>query len=342
MREINAVRPNGYRAASLFAGCGGSSLGYRMSGFRMVYANEFIGPARDVYAANMRKWTDLDGRDIRDVTVADFNDRVGEIDVLDGSPPCASFSTAGRRSEFWGASHYYSDGTSQRTDDLFFEFARILDGNQPRAFVAENVSGLVKGVSKGYFKRILETLRGCGYTVEARLLNAKWLGVPQSRQRLIFIGFRNDLGTAPTFPVPLPYEYTLRDAQAGLPEPEWVDGKCIDPDTGERIDTADTPIGRDALRVRAGLESKYMNTSLSYPDRPVATVTAAGGNRGAASVVMIDRKFTIAELRRICGFPDDFRMSGSYRQQWERLGRAVPPPVMAAVSASVQRTLDGL
>ena len=87
---------------------------------------------------------------------------------------------------------------------LFFEYARILEGLQPRAFVAENVAGLVRGKAKGYFKLILKRLKDCGYNVRAAVLDASWLGVPQSRRRLIFIGFRDDLGIAPQFPKPLP------------------------------------------------------------------------------------------------------------------------------------------
>ena len=107
--------------------------------------------------------------------------KAGEIDAMEGSPPCASFSTAGKREKHWGKAKKYSD-TVQRTDDLFFEYVRLIDGLKPRAFVAENVSGLVKGVAKGWFLEILAKLKACGYRVECRLLDAQWLGVPQARQ----------------------------------------------------------------------------------------------------------------------------------------------------------------
>src|SRR3954467_22716 len=98
MAEINAMAWNGCSAASTFSGCGGSSLGYRMAGFRVLYANEFIEEARRCYAANMAPHTVLDGRDIRTVQPQDILDRiglgVGDLDLLDGSPPCASFSSS--------------------------------------------------------------------------------------------------------------------------------------------------------------------------------------------------------------------------------------------------------
>jgi DNA (cytosine-5)-methyltransferase 1 len=215
MEEIRALSWNGFNAVSTFSGCGGSSLGYRMAGFRMLWASEFIPAAQETYRANAAPYTVLDTRDIREVAGQDIlnacNLGVGEIDLFDGSPPCASFSTAGSREKGWGQVKKYSD-TRQRTDDLFYEYARLIEETQPRTFVAENVAGLVRGTAKGYFKLILSRLRACGYRVNARVLDASWLGVPQSRQRLIFVGVRNDLGMDPVHPAPLPYQYTVRDA----------------------------------------------------------------------------------------------------------------------------------
>lgn len=96
---------------------------------------------------------------------------MGELDLLEGSPPCAAFSTAGKRSATWGRTKAYSE-TAQRSDDLFFEYARLLAGLRPRAFVAENVSGLVKGVAKGYFLRIRQALADLGYRVGAARISS--------------------------------------------------------------------------------------------------------------------------------------------------------------------------
>ena len=189
MREIEALPWNGFNVVSTFSGAGGSCLGYRMAGFKVLWASEFIAEAQATYKANHPN-SILDTRDIRTVKPEEILQRIGivkgAIDVLDGSPPCASFSTAGKREAGWGKVKAYSD-KSQRTDDLFFEYARILRGLQPKVFIAENVSGLVKGTAKGYFLEILAELKACGYRVKAAVLNAAWLGVPQSRERLIFV-----------------------------------------------------------------------------------------------------------------------------------------------------------
>jgi DNA (cytosine-5)-methyltransferase 1 len=310
MAEIRAVPWNGLKVASTFAGGGGSSTGYRMAGCKVVYANELTESARDSYAANMAPGTVLDGRDIRTVQAEDILTAtglgVGELDIFDGSPPCVSFSTAGKREAGWGRVTTSHDAT-QRQDDLFHEFARLLKGLQPRAFVAENVSGLIKGTAKGYFLEILRALRACGYRVEAKLLDAQWLGVPQSRQRLIFVGTRLDLDARPAFPAPLGYRYSVRDA---LP---WISGH-------DRIihDTRGQP--------------QYSGGDIT--ERPSVSVLnhahSFGGVKGTER-----RKFTIAELKRICAFSDDYVLTGSYADQWARCGNAVPPVMMFHIASAL-------
>ena len=318
---------NGYKVVSTFSGCGGSCLGFRMAGFDVVWASEFVEAARGVYRLNHS--TPLDDRDIRKVKPEDIllatNLDVGELDVLEGSPPCASFSMAGKREKKWGEVSKYSD-VEQRTDDLFQEYARILRGLQPKCFVAENVRGLTIGKAKGHFIEILETLEECGYQVEAQVLDAQWLGVPQRRQRVILCGVRKDLELAPAFPEPLSYRYSLREV---LDVPD-VEGPSIE----------GYAIGKEAKNLRPGEGSdKYLNLVRPHEGAPCPTVTQLGGaNPSVASVIHPDgtRKFSIAELKRVCGFPDDFELAGTYAQQWERLGRAVPPPMMAAVARTLR------
>ena len=364
MAEIRALPWNGYKVASTFSGGGGSSTGYKMAGYRVVWASEFIPAAQDTYRANHPD-TILDTRDIRAVTAADIlratGLREGELDLFDGSPPCASFSTAGKREAGWGTVKNYSD-TKQRTDDLFFEFSRLVRGLRPKVFVAENVSGLVKGTAKGYFKLILADLKAAGYRVEAQVLDAQWLGVPQARQRLIFVGVRDDLGVAPAHPSPLPYRYTVRDALPWIARAvhdtsgsfsvgDFTDKPCPAVTVGGQqvnachykveaeSDITRFAIGREWDKLKPGEQSdKYFSLVRPSLDAPSPCVTQRGGDNTVASVTHPTerRKFSIAELRRICGFPDDYALTGSYAQQWERCGRAVPPVMMAAVAATIR------
>jgi len=376
MAEIAAVPWNGYRIVSTFSGCGGSCLGFKMAGFKVIWASEFIPAAQETYRAN-HPGTTLDTRDIRQVQPEDIlaatGLTVGELDVFEGSPPCASFSTAGKREAGWGKVKNYSD-TKQRTDDLFFEYARLLKGLQPKTFIAENVSGLVKGKAKGYFKEILAALKACGYRVGAQLLDAQWLGVPQMRQRIIFQGVREDLDVAPAFPKPLPYRYSVREAIPWIvrhgnapPHKDWVKAER---DVGQfmvesdqypnptilqsglnkasgvveaECDISRYAIGREWDKLEPGEQSKKYYQLVRAPlDGPSPCVTQSAGTAwspaAAAGVTHPTerRKFSIAELRRICAFPDDFVLTGSYAQQWERLGRAVPPVMMYHIAKTLR------
>ncbi len=362
MDEIRAVEWNGLNVISTFAGGGGSSIGYRMAGYRVLWVNEFIEAARDTYAANAAAHTIIDGRDIREVQPEDILEAIGlapgALDILDGSPPCMSFSTAGARQKNWGKKKAYHDKV-QVNDDLFFEFARLVDGVQPRIFVAENVSGLVKGAAKGYFLEILSRLKGCGYNVKAKLLDAQWLGVPQARQRIIFIGVRNDLGIEPAFPAPLGYRYSVRDA---LP---WISKissnssyKEIWYSADRQAPTVTATIPNKMLNIEAGTDisryaigaewdklkeceqsKKYFSYVRVNSQKPCNTIMGSSGAFPSAAQPLHPterRKFSIAELKRICGFPDDFIVTGSYGQQWERLGNAVPPVMMAHIATTVR------
>lgn len=402
MAEINAVPWNGLKAISTFSGCGGSSLGYKMAGFKVLWANEFIPAAQEVYRLN-HPTTTLDVRDIREIKPADILESiglgVGDLDLFDGSPPCASFSMAGKREEHWGQVKKYSD-TKQRVDDLFDEYVRLLDGLRPKVFVAENVSGLTRGVAKGFFLEILGKLKRCGYVVKCRLLDAQWLGVPQTRERAIFVGVRSDLGVEPCYPTPLTYRYSVRDAipwitglkyssqgnDAGVPRADRVFDVDAEPmaavkassDGGattrfevqsggapSKFRSADEPspaivasrttelrgdgppidqyaIGDEWDKLGQGEQSeRYFNLVRADAEAPSPTILAAHGNPTTAGVThpTEKRKFSILELKRICAFPDDFALTGSYAQQWERLGRAVPPVMMAAIATAIR---DGI
>lgn len=210
---------------------------------------------------------------------------------------------------------------------------------QPKVFVAENVSGLVKGTAKGYFKLILAALRACGYQVEARLLDAQWLGVPQARQRLIFVGIREDLGKAPMFPEPLAYRYTMRDVLVDKVRiVKMVGSEIVDDDTAPSI--AGYSIHKKWLEIgrHGGSHPSRFNLVRNRWDSPSNTVVATKGASGDASVTHPSepRKFSLRELRRICGFPDDFVLPGSYVNGWERLGRAVPPVMMSHVASTIR------
>ena len=350
MKEIEAIPWNGYNVVSTFSGGGGSCLGYEMAGYHVLWANEFIPEAQNTYRAN-HKHTFLNTNDIRTVTAEDIlretNLQVGEIDLFDGSPPCCAFSTAGSREKGWGKVRTYSD-SKQRVDDLFFEYIRLVKELKPKVFIAENVSGLIKGSAKGYFKIILSEMKEAGYEVNARLLNAKYLGVPQSRERIIFIGVRNDLvekyDVHPTYPTPVDDIITLSDALENIIGDEEASEKLLESEKTHRVYEILQKIPKNPKRPIKG--SKVMNGSWFNLSResmycPCSTVAQAGGHPGGATNIhpLYDRPFTVAELKRIFSVPDDFVLTGDYPKQWERLGRMVPPVMMMNISKTVKEEI---
>lgn len=338
MAEVRETPPNGLSVVSTFSGAGGSCLGFRMAGFRTLLASEFVPAAAETYRANF-PGVPVETGDVRELSSEAILEAigldVGELDVLEGSPPCASFSSAGRREKLAGVEKKYSD-VSQRTDDLFDEYLRLVGGLRPRAFVAENVAGFVAGQADEYRRFLEKRFARFGYRVAVEILDAAELGVPQRRRRTIIVGTREDQGLHPRelFPPSLPYRYSVRDAIDDLP-----------PASAEEL--AEVSIERFAIgaewrNLREGEQSeRYFSLVLPKLDEPLPTLTATAGSLGAASVVhpLEQRKFTVAEAKRLSSFPDDFVLTGTYEQKVERLGRAVPPLMMRAVAERVRDAL---
>jgi len=232
----------------------------------------------------------------------------------------------------WGKKKDYgrSRAHAQRTDDLFDHYIRLLAGLRPRAFVAENVFGLARGLAKGKLVQFLAKMQSHGYRVRVRELDARWLGVPQHRRRLIFVGVRDDVRAAPAHPSPLPWEYSVAEA---------LDHPSCPGEVDEAAKIEGYAIEAEARKLAPGQKSeKFFNLRRLAAGEPARTILASGGHPGAASVLVPSglRKPTIAELKRLCGFPEDFRLTGNYEQRWERLGRAVPPPMMRAVGEVIR------
>lgn len=176
-------KPTGPTVFSCFHCGGGSSMGYKLAGCRVLGGVEIDPAMMEVYRANLHPQVSYLS-DIRTAPVPDI-----PIDILDGSPPCSSFSSSGKREKAWGKEKAFREGqVKQRLDDLFFAFLDYAAKLRPRVIVAENVTGLLAGNARAYAKRIVETYRELGYTVSVFRLNAADFGVPQARERVFFIG----------------------------------------------------------------------------------------------------------------------------------------------------------
>lgn len=317
-KPLTSLDPPLFRVVSTFSGCGGSSLGYIWAGGKVLLAVEWDKNAIETYRLNFPDTPVFHG-DIAALPVEAVLEqtglRVGELDILDGSPPCQGFSTVGKRQ--------FTDERNQ----LFREYVRLLRGLQPKVFVMENVSGLIKGKMKLIFADIMRELKASGYRVSARLLNAMYFGVPQSRERLIFIGVREDLGILPSHPLAQGKPITVKEAFEDVP---YEDAPYLSPKLASLI--SKIPYYGDG----GDIGNSHFSTkrlAWEYPSR-----TIIKGNVGShACFIHPDgkRAITLAELRRISSFPDSFQLAGGYKKGFERIGNSVPPLFMQAIAEHI-------
>jgi len=179
---------------SCFACGGGSTMGYKLAGFDVLGCNEIDPKMIEAYKANHNpKYAYLEPIQTFKLRT-DLPDELYNLDILDGSPPCSSFSMAGNREEDWGKEKVFREGQSEQIlDTLFFDFIDLAKKLQPKVVIAENVKGLLLGEAKQYVIQIYREFEKAGYNVQHWLLDASKMGVPQKRERVFFIALRNDL-----------------------------------------------------------------------------------------------------------------------------------------------------
>lgn len=304
---------------STFAGCGGSSLGYRLAGFHELLAVEWDDNAVATFQLNFPEVPTYHG-DIAKLSSKECmrlaGIESGELDVLDGSPPCQGFSTAGRRR--------FSDPRNS----LFKEYARLLKELQPKAFVMENVTGMVKGHMKQAYLQIIKMLRGCGYRAKGAVMNAMYFNVPQSRERVIIIGARHDLGIEPSHPKPQMKPVTVREAISNLQN----DGPL-----------ATASCGRALKRMPQGANNgggKYLPHTYGLNrlawDKPSPTLIKEPCRLAHPDG---DRYLSIDAAKAIASFPKSFHFTGKYAEAWERIGNSVPPNLMRAIAEHIKTSI---
>lgn len=317
-----------FNIISTFSGCGGSSLGYKMAGGKVLLAVEWDDNAVETYKINFSETKVYHG-DIHNLTVDECKElagvKTGELDILDGSPPCQGFSTAGKRV------------LKDDRNNLYKEYIRLLNGLQPRVFVMENVSGLVKGKMKLVFAQILKEMKSCGYIVKVKLMNAKYYNVPQSRKRLIFIGVRKDLDINPCHPKPQSRPITVKEAIGDLNNIQnkksnhtWLD---------------ESPSGRNTKSWKKAKIAKQGEIYAGYQRRcswnkPAPTLLTGGVHLGGSHChPEYTRTFSVLEYKKLSSFPDNFKFIGSKKDAVSRIGNAVPPNMMKVIANNIKKEI---
>jgi DNA (cytosine-5)-methyltransferase 1 len=321
---------------SLFAGCGGSSLGYRRANCKVLLAVDFELNATKTYRLNFKTKTltenvrVLHGNQLKEIA------SVQDVDILDGSPPCTPFSLAGKRERGWNKTYVHSgESKAQQTNDLFFEFIRLVRETNPKAFIAENVKGLIIGAAKGYYNRILKEMRKLNYYVESYCLNAKYYGVPQARERIIFIGFRKDLKLNGTVKLKRGKTIMIQDVLNGIISPKDETAKAFTSfnnstkreiyrkmKQGESCADYDNGTGFNILRLKGYGPSNTITTHTNQLIHPTE-----------------DRFITLTEAKILQSFPSDFKFI-SKEDGYKRIGNSVPPNLIRHVAEYVIAKLD--
>ena len=344
-----------FTVISTFAGGGGSSTGYKLAGGEILCVNEFVDAALDTYFANYGGTPVISG-DILELSGVDFLDKTGlkagELDLLDGSPPCSAFSIAGRREKGWGTEKKYSeDKKVKNVEDLFFEFIRVANDIQPKVIIGENVKSIMFGEAKKYFNRIINGFQDIGYTAVGKSLNAADFGTPQARERCFFVAVRNDILAKTSL--------NFMTLESVYPEPTYTEHVSLK-EAIDDIESDKEEIKELFEAVEKGFLSKWIPMLPKNPDRqvkgseyhpnqslfnlirpcpnlPSPTITQQGQQKGLSGVIHYehDRKLTIPELKRVQGLPEDFEVTGTFNQRAERIGRMVAPKCIAALATSV-------
>jgi DNA (cytosine-5)-methyltransferase 1 len=320
-----------YKIASLFSGCGGMDLGaeggfvflnkkYSKHPVETVYAMDYDKPICDIYNANFKRKIDV--RDIRSLK----SKEVPRHDILTGGFPCQSFSVVAQNPKRLG----YKDDKGK----LFFEMCRILRGKKPAVFVGENVKGLLSANKGEAFPLIVKEFADAGYYIKYRIINASHFGVPQKRERVFIVGFRNKkVHDRFKFPDPVSENKPVPLSAIVVSEKE-VDKKFYFSE-------------RAVNGMNNTKHSKNMNKGrvqkLHEPSNTVGAHLAKVSLNSTDPVLSVGgryRMFTPREVARIQSFPDTFVLSGSKTTNYKALGNAVAPVVMWHITKNIIRALE--
>lgn len=336
LKDADFTKDKG-KVFSCFACGGGSTMGYKLAGFDVVGCNEIDPRMNSIYVNNHHPNHNY-LCDIRELVKMDLPEELYNLDILDGSPPCSSFSTAGSRSDDWGKEKKFREGqVSQVLDTLFFDFISLTERLKPKVVVAENVKGLMLGEAKEYMRNIINGFDKAGYYTRYFLLNGRKMGLPQKRERVFFVCLRKDLAGKFLVPdglfdenVEIDMCFSEEDCNVG----EFVDFNG-DPITGGKLRLLwdNRKFGdrtqKDANERLYGKPSNF-GQSYVYLDKPAPTLTA---HKDALIHFYRPVYTSVQECCCISSFPQDYNFGKE--QPWYVCGMSVPPVMMANVASNI-------
>ncbi len=331
---------------SCFACGGGSTMGYKLAGFDVVGMNEIDLRMVELYQRN-HKPTYVFAEGIQKFKLReDLPEELYKLDILDGSPPCSSFSMAGNREKDWGKQKKFTEGQAEQVlDTLFFDFIDLAERLRPKVVIAENVTGILKGNARDYVRNILAAFERTGYLVREYELDSSQMGVPQKRVRVFFIAVRKDLAELLPKPEgllfsdfprlnmkfgqsPIPFDKIRTE---GLNDASWTEH---DQRIWERRIYGDRKYA-DVLKRIENRDSNF-NSIFVYAHKPVPTMMATG----ATKLALFDepRRINSKEMILAQSFPLDYDFGSDkcYKIGYV-LGMSVPPVMMAHVIGRIYK-----
>lgn len=320
------------KIVSLFSGSGGLDLGFKKSGFDIIWANEYDKSIWRTYEKNHPN-TVLDRRSIVDIDSSEIPDCDGII----GGPPCQSWSEAGSLR-----------GIEDKRGQLFYDFIRIIRNKQPKFFLAENVSGMLAPRHKKALSYIKKLFEDCGYNLSFKLLNSSDFGVPQDRLRVFFVGIRKDFNFKFDFPKPLDKKTTLKDSIFDLRE-------NVLPSIEKNRTNGNKCKFPNHEYLTGGFSSMYMSRNRVRSWSEQSFTIQAGGRHcpihpQAPKMIKIEknkqifnpdyelkyRRLSIREVARIQTYPDDFIFHyESVLDGYKMVGNSVPVQLAYVIGNSI-------
>ena len=318
-------KKNGLNVFGTFICGGGSTMGYKLAGYNHLGGVEIDKQVADVYNTN-HKPKYLYNEDIREFNKrTDLPKELYELDILDGSPPCSTFSMAGSREKAWGKEKQFREGQAVQTlDDLLFVYCDTIIKLQPKVFLLENVKGIIQGNAKVYSKNIVKKMTEAGYIVQVFCLNAASMGVPQKRERVFFIGHKK--------------EYNLPKLKLEFNE-KAIAFKFVDEGNVKRKPIREgikdyykiTPMGKCVSSVHP--KGMYFGTYKQHPEIVSNTCIADSGG-GIMLHPTLDGYLTDNEYKIIGTYPLDYNFKKIEPKYL--IGMSVPPVMTAQIANQIK------
>ena len=320
---------NGLKVFSCFACGGGSTMGYKLAGCEVLGCVEIDPRMNETYIKNHNPKHNflMDIREFNKIPNEDLPPELFDLDILDGSPPCTTFSIAGDREESWGKKKKFREGQAEQTlDDLSFIFIDTVSKLQPKCVIMENVEGLIQGEAWGYVQRIYKQFSDIGYKVHHWLLKGEQMGVPQTRHRVFFVAIKK---TNPfdLFSLDMSFNYepvTYGEIKQGTGEElnkdtviyQWL---CKAEECDKRIS--------DTI-VRHGEKEKLFNHRICWPHRIMQTIAGVGEIlRGEEKT-----RVSVEDIVSAQTFPQDYIFpERNFRTATYLCGMSVPPVMIKRV-----------